>query len=145
MFTGPQIQEMTQSFQHAQLADHIHSSDTTCGGNIIAQEDAELVIVVDCSLFFHTACHAVNSDTAWLKWTSVLLIISPALPSLLQSCSSITCFSSTQSPVLPPYYLVGAVNLPVTVLRMDSLHDRPWHIHTSKHENDTHLHSEMHS
>lgn len=66
MNTVPQIQEMTHSFLKAQLAHLVHSCDTTCRGRIIAQEEVELVIVVLCGVFFHTACHAVYSDTAWL-------------------------------------------------------------------------------
>lgn len=64
MIRGPQIQEMTHSFQKAQLADLVHSFDTTCRGRVIAQDDVELVIVVACGVFFHNACHAVYSDTA---------------------------------------------------------------------------------
>lgn len=45
MIMVPQIQEMTHSFQMAQLAHLVHSSDITCRGRIIAREDVELVIV----------------------------------------------------------------------------------------------------
>lgn len=66
MIMVPQISEMTHPFQKAQLAHLVHSFDAACRGRIIAQEEVELVIVVLCGVFFHTACHAVYSDTAWL-------------------------------------------------------------------------------
>lgn len=102
------FQQMTHWFEKTQAADLVQSCDATCRGSVIAQEDVELVCVCVCGVLFHTACHAVYSDTAWLMWTSVLLIISPALPSLPHNYSCIARFSSTQPPAMPPLYVIGS-------------------------------------
>lgn len=55
-------------------------------------------------VFFRAACHADYSDTSWLMYSWVLLIISPALSSLPRNYFSITCLSSTQPSFLPTHY-----------------------------------------
>ena len=80
MITVPQIQKMTCSVQKkkkAQLADLSHSSDTTCGGRAVAQEDVELVTVVVCGVFLS---RCLSRSLFWRCLANVKLGIAYRLP-----------------------------------------------------------------
>lgn len=79
MITVPQIQKMTRCVKKnkKQFADLSSSSDTTCGGRAIAQEDVELVTVVVCGVFL-SLC--LSRSLFWCCLANVKLGIAYRLP-----------------------------------------------------------------
>lgn len=128
MITVPHIQEMTHSFQMAQLAHLVHSCDTTCRGKNYCSRGCGACYCGGVRCFLS---HCLSLRFFWHCLANVKFsnAYHPAR-SLPHNYSSITCLSSTQPLWSTPCYLVGAADVLMTVLGLNSLHYRPRLVHT---------------